>query len=362
MKHSYFVTLLCAIPLFVSSCANSIDSFVKPSHSHIHYEGRIGNDQADAAQLFWPGTSITINFEGKEIGAWFKDETGNNYYNIIIDNDSIFQVNPDTTKRLYTLASNLSEGPHTVTIFKRTSWDKGKAWFYGFDIKEGKTLAPPQPKKRKIEFYGNSITTGYAMEDLSGDDSPDGKFENNYRTYAAITARHFDAAYSCIAKAGIGITVSWDSMIMPEIYDRINPYDSTSKWDFSKYTPQIVVINLFQNDSWLVNMPENEQFKIRFGTTAPDSTETIEAYGDFLKNIREKYPDAHIICSLGNMDATKEGSPWPGYIESAVGSMQDDKLHTLFFPFKDTPGHPTAAEQEAMAKSLIRFIENNIDW
>lgn len=362
MKHSYFVTLLCAIPLFVSSCANSIDSFVKPSHSHIHYEGRIGNDQADAAQLFWPGTSITINFEGKEIGAWFKDETGNNYYNIIIDNDSIFQVNPDTTKRLYTLASNLSEGPHTLTIFKRTSWDKGKAWFYGFDIKEGKTLAPPQPKKRKIEFYGNSITTGYAMEDLSGDDSPDGKFENNYRTYAAITARHFDAAYSCIAKAGIGITVSWDPMIMPEIYDRINPYDSTSKWDFSKYTPQIVVINLFQNDSWLVNMPENEQFKIRFGTTAPDSTEIIEAYGDFLKNIREKYPDAHIICSLGNMDATKEGSPWPGYIESAVGSMQDDKLHTLFFPFKDTPGHPTAAEQEAMAKSLIRFIENNIDW
>jgi hypothetical protein len=33
----------------------------------------------------------------------------------------------------------------------------------------------------------------------------------------------------------------------------LDPVDSTSKWDFSGYTPDVVVINLFQNDSWLVN-------------------------------------------------------------------------------------------------------------
>ena len=361
MKHLYSIHFICIVFIAIS-CTNSEKAVVQPNHDHVYYEGRIEHGQADVAELFWPGTSITINFEGKEIGAWFEDETGNNYYNIILDNDSIFQLNPDTTKTLYTLASNLSEGPHTLTIFKRTCWDKGKAWFYGFDIKEGKTLAPPQPKKRKIEFYGNSITTGYAMEDLSGDDSPDGEFENNYRTYAAITARHFDAAYSCIAKAGIGVTVSWDPMIMPEIYDRINPYDSTNLWDFSKFTPQIVVVNLFQNDSWLVNMPENNQFKIRFGTTAPDSADLSRAYAAFISAIRGKYPDAHIICSLGNMDATRAGAPWPGYIEGVVKDMQDNKLYTHFFPYKDTPGHPNAAEQEVMAKSLIRFIENNIAW
>ena len=48
------------------------------------------------------------------------------------------------------------------------------------------------------------------------------------------------------------MTVSWDSLIMPEIYDRLVPTDSKSKWDFSLYRPDIVVVNLFQNDSWLV--------------------------------------------------------------------------------------------------------------
>lgn len=362
MKALRSLLLISAITLVSFSCQKIKNHEVLPSHENIRYEGRIGHSDPGIAELFWPGTSITINFEGKEIGAWFKDETGDNYYNIILDNDSIYQINPDTTKRLYPLASNLSEGPHTIKIFKRTCWDKGKAWFYGFDIKEGQALAPPQLKKRKIEFYGNSITTGYAMEDLSGDDSSDGEFENNYRTYAAITARHFDAEYSCIAKAGIGITISWGPMIMPEIYDRINPYDSASLWDFSNFTPQVVIINLFQNDSWLVKLPEHEQFKARFGSAPPDSSYITNAYSDFIKSIRGKYPDAHIICTLGNMDATREGSKWPHYIEAAVEKMQDERLYTHFFPFKNTSGHPNAEEQQVMAKSLIQFIEDNIDW
>jgi hypothetical protein len=32
------------------------------------------------------------------------------------------------------------------------------------------------------------------------------------------------------------------------------------------------------------------------------------------------------------MDATKAGSPWPGYIQKAVAEMQDPAVYTLFFP------------------------------
>ena len=190
--------------------------------------------------------------------------------------------------------------------------------------------SPPAPK-RKIEFYGNSITCGYAMEDSSGRDSWFGYFENNYLSYAAITARHFNAQYSCISKSGIGIMVSWFPLIMSEMYDRLDPTDSTSKWDFTKYTPDIVVINLFQNDSWIVNMPNNEQFKYRFGTKAPDKDFIIKSYKDFVASIRNKYPEAYIICTLGNMDATKEGSPWPGYVQKAVDQLKDSKIYTHFF-------------------------------
>ena len=76
---------------------------------------------------------------------------------------------------------------------------------------------------------------------------------------------NFDAEYQCICKSGIGITISWDPLIMPEMYNRLIPTDSNSKWDFSLYQPDVVVINLLQNDTWLVNLPEYVEFKKRFG-------------------------------------------------------------------------------------------------
>ena len=70
---------------------------------------------------------------------------------------------------------------HTIEIFKRTEWDRGKTSFYGFQIKGNpKLLHKSEPPKRKMEFYGNSITAGYAVEDTSGKDSPDSTFTNNY--------------------------------------------------------------------------------------------------------------------------------------------------------------------------------------
>ncbi len=43
------------------------------------------------------------------------------------------------------------------------------------------------------------------------------------------------------ARSGIGVAVSCFS----EIFDKISPFDKNSKLNFSKYTPDIVVLNLF---------------------------------------------------------------------------------------------------------------------
>ncbi|MDF1867267.1 MAG: hypothetical protein P1U70_20705, partial [Saprospiraceae bacterium] len=79
-----------------------------------------------------------------------------------------FILHTDTIKRYYQLASQLPKGKHTIEIFKRTEWDRGKTSFYGFQIKGNpKLLHKSEPPKRKMEFYGNSITAGYAVEDTS---------------------------------------------------------------------------------------------------------------------------------------------------------------------------------------------------
>jgi hypothetical protein len=123
-----------------------------------------------------------------------------------------------------------------------------------------------------------------------------------------------------------------------------------------------VVINLFQNDCALVNLPDHPQFKRRFGHTAPTEDFIISAYSHFVQNIRSRYPDSYIICTLGTMDVMKAGSPWPGYVEKAVAALGDKKIYTHFLPYKNTPGHPKTEEQQKMADDLIKFIEQHINW
>ena len=335
---------------------------IQQDDTRIQYAGRLGQQEA-ATEMYWSGSSVKLTFEGNSIAALLQDNTGDNYYNVIIDQDSIAVLRPDTTKRYYTLAENLDKGPHTLELFKRTEWTRGTSSFYGFRVSgaASKVLETKKPQ-RKIEFYGNSISAGYAVEDYSGKDSPDSTFTNNYLSYTALTARNFAAEYRCICRSGIGIMISWFPLTMPELYDRLNPNDSLSQWDFSNYTPDIVVVNLFQNDSWIVNIPEHPQFIEKFGKEKPSEEFIIDAYANFIQTIRKEYPNAHIIDMLGNMDITQEESPWPNYVKEAVYRLADPKMHSLFVPFKDTGGHPSIEEQEILANALTAYIKENIDW
>jgi hypothetical protein len=358
-------TLFLSIIVFFvfTACSHNQELVISFDNPNIEYMGRIDTTSIEAAQWYWSGTSVKINFEGDSIQALFSDNHGDNYYNVILDADSLFIFRPDTFKKYYTLASGLDAGKHSLEIFKRTEWDRGTTLFYGFKILgDAKLLDKDAPKNKAIEFYGNSITAGYAVDDFSGSDRSDSIFTNNWLSYANLTARHYNANYSCICKSGIGITISWFPLLMPEIYDRLNPNDTTSCWDFSLFTPNIVVINLFQNDSWLVNRPERAEFKTNFGTQAPSDAYIIKAYQDFVVSVRGHYPQAKIICALGTMDATRKGSKWPGYIQNALANLNDPKIYTHFMSYKETPGHPSVKEQESMASSLIKFIDEEVEW
>ncbi|MBL0359308.1 MAG: electron transporter RnfD [Chitinophagaceae bacterium] len=345
--------------LTVSSCAQN--KFVPFNDKNISYEGRVAFSN-DAAELMWTGTAVKINFNGTTVSGRFKEADTGNYYNIIIDSKVISKIHFDTALKTYVLVEGLSNGNHTLELFKRTEWDKGKTFFFGFEVDSKTTLLSPTEKPtRKIEFFGNSITCGYATEDYTNDLHV-GFFENGYDAYAAITARHFNAQAHYTAKSGIGITISWFPLVMHEMYGRLNPTDANSKWDFSLFTPDVVVINLLQNDYWLLNMPEHEEFKRNFGTKAPDSSYVIGAYENFVQMVRQKYPQAQIVCMLGNMNITERGSAWPGYVQSAVQHLQDKRISTFFVPYKETPGHPKTKEQQQLAEALIKYIDANINW
>ncbi|MFR5051646.1 MAG: hypothetical protein ACLTCP_10230 [Ruminococcus bicirculans (ex Wegman et al. 2014)] len=60
-------------------------------------------------------------------------------------------------------------------------------------------------------------------------------------------------------------------------------------WDFSKYIPQIIVINLGTNDDSYCRDHKDRQAVFS------------KLYADFLAVVREKNPQAYILCTVGIM-------------------------------------------------------------
>ena len=226
--------------------------------------------------------------------------------------------------------------------------------FIGVKIDPEKHLVEAQEDQPslKIEFYGDSITSGHGILDESRNNNDDRATWNNYLTYGAKTARALNADYRCISMSGIGMMVSWYDLIMPQLYDQLIPWIEFPEWDFSQWQADVVVINLGQNDSWLINNMPNP----------PNTEQRIESYFNFIRSIREKYNNAKIVCTLGNMGASRSGSEWPEYIANAVDKhnveLNDNKVFYVPMTYKNTDGHPTVSEHQEMADVLIPFIES----
>lgn len=319
------------------------------------FEGRIKKVNGNT-EIYWPGSSMSFIYTGTYIDLILSDNIGESKYSVIINGvEQDEPIIPSTTKGAIRISNTSNQEKNTVTIHRRSDYTKGTTTFYG--VATDGEIMPTTPKSKLIEFYGNSITVGYANEDTTAEDNP--FYTNNYKAYAALTTQHFDAALSCIARSGIGLTVSWFDLIMPELFDRWNPNLPASKWDFNRKTPDLVVINLLQNDSWIYNNPDNEFYIKRIGRQQPNKDFVIEHYSNFLKEIRNVYPNTSILCVMGSMDIVKKGSPWVEYVMTSIQNLNDENIYAFKMPFLAKTTHPSVEMHKEMSQMLIKFIEKN---
>ncbi len=332
---------------------------VGADNPQLQYTGRI--DFADRARpvLSWPGTSIAANFTGSSLSITLDDQLGKNFFNVFIDDKPVV-IEAAQGSKTYAVASGLQPGAHRLLITKRTEGEEGSTLFKGLELADGgQLLAPPPRKQRRIEFFGDSITSGMGNE--SPDDGPDHllKDKNNYMSYASITARALDAEAHITSQSGIGIMISWFPFTMPDFYDQLNAVgNNDSKWDFSSWTPDVVVVNLFQNDRWLIDREKRL-------SPMPTDEQRIQAYKTFVQKVRTLYPRAYIVCALGSMDAVQEGSKWPGYVRTAVDQMRDggdQRIDTIIFPWNGFGGHPRVKQHQYNAGLLTDFIRKKVGW
>lgn len=345
-------------------CATATESsnFIPADAAELQYTGRIDFSNKLAPVLTWPGSSVRANFTGTSLRVTLDDETGSNFYNVMIDGNTAhpFVLEANKGEHSYEISRALPPGEHTLEIYRRTEGEYGATKFKGLQLSDtGKLLPAPRRHTRRMEIFGDSISCGMGNEgaDNGRDDLP--AEQNQYWAYGAVAARALNAELHTICRSGIGIMVSWFPYTMPEYFDQLSGVgNNDSVWDFKRWTPDVVVINLFQNDSWLVDGQKRLQ-------PIPNDQQRIDAYVKFVRDIRARYPEANIICALGSMDATANDK-WPNYIRRAVAQIQkengDKKLHTLFFDYTGYGQHPRVAQHVANGEKLATFVRETMGW
>lgn len=326
---------------------------------NFYYNGRIDYSNPKAIRFTFPGVSISAKFESPfciirlKNKGFGKDQDGNpykNYYQIIVDGK------PTQTLGVADGQSNhrieLGPGIHELTIYKRTESTVGEGVFEGIEIEKGKKLLPwVSQSKLKIEFIGNSITCGYGNEGADKDCKFSPETENNYMAYGSITARDLKAEYMTVAFSGKGVYQNYDTTdktTFPQIYLRTIPFEEESLWDFKRFAPDLVVLNIGTND---------------FAHAAPPETGFVDAYKLFLKTVRSNYPNAKIICALGPMMSdfwpvgVKALTTAKSYINKAVAETNDPKIRTFFFTPQTAEDfgcdfHPKVQRHIKMAEEL----------
>ncbi len=357
------LNIFCMMTLpFSSWAANTLPiegQWVKPSDPLIQYVGRINQNDPDRPTFNWPGIEIRARFQGSSLRMVAKPKSG--YFMCTIDNATPFKVAFNSERdSVVQLATALPQGEHSVRLMYAIEGLDRHAVFRGFVLDKGCKLVTPTPlPKRKIEFIGNSITCGYGVEDTECTDHYIDETENHWLSYATLTSNALQAQHFSISRSGIGAYRNYDGPAtgspdaMPQMYDLTLYHDSTQRWDFHRWQPDVVCINLGTND---------------FSTPGYDVHRYEQAYMALVKHVRSCYPQAGIVMMSGPMLGAEPNALVKTTLDKIKKALnkQGDKL---IFRFDFTPQdgslgygadyHPSAAQHRKMAQELTSFLREH---
>ncbi len=268
----------------------------------MHYMGRFDRRDPAGPRFAWPGTGIAVTFQGTGIQATLAD-TGNDILVVVIDGGAPKAIATGGNAKVYTLASNLPAGQHTLVLTKRTEASVGVEQLLRLTPQGGALVPSPEPFTRRIEFVGDSITCGYG--DLGANCRFSPETEDETIAFGALAATALHAERSVIAYSGKGMYRDYNGSTadqMPALFNRVLPDDPTSTWDFSTPPPDVVVIELSSND--FMKGDPGDVFE--------------HAYVGFLQQLRRRYPSAYVVCALSAMVTGPDRTNAADSIVSAV--------------------------------------------
>lgn len=324
-------------------------------------------------RTLWLGYSLTgaeFDFDGTSLSAelttdWVNDEAWKEnfqpYMAVLVNGKLLkrFAVSEGTAE--YELYRSEKAEKVRIRLVKLSENAFSKVGVLSFSA-NGKLTATKPCSERRIEFVGDSITCGFGIEGKSVCDNFKTSTENPLINYASLTANELGAEYQLTSWTAIGVysnsvkdesvTEPDNAWTMPVIYDYTDKAvdgmlgNEPEEWDHSRFAPQLIVVNLGTNDK-------------DFTRGIPERTAAFEnCYREFIAHIREKNPQAHIICALGAM-----GQELLPQVENAVKMLADERITSLGFEVQreedgiGSEWHPSTVTHRKMADKLIAEIE-----
>jgi lysophospholipase L1-like esterase len=285
-----------------------------------------------------------------------------NYVAIELDNQYKGRIKiANTNVYDYVITAIQKKQFHLIRIYKATEAQNGLV-IVNY-IKALKLKRVTETQKKKIEFVGNSITCGFGDDDKEIPCNNGSKWydqHNAYWSYASRIARNLNVDFMLSTISGAGIYRNWnsDGPTVPQQYE--SAYlrsDSTERWNFKKYIPDIVVIALGTND---LSGGDGKTPRKAF-----DSTIFVDTYIKFLKIIYGHYAHTQIVLITSPMLNGKNAEKLLSCLKAVRASITKRSIspRTIkIFEFKPMhatgcDGHPSMKEHEEMANEFLPFMK-----
>lgn len=276
--------------------------------------------------LFWTASGFECNVSGSEL--WIEVEVTYDIYEPWFS----YTVNGDWIGRQMLMA-----GRYWIPLFRGMNSEKiknvrfykdlqamsgdGNSYIHIHALRHDGEFYSVKEKKLKLEFIGDSITSGEGLFGAKEEEDWVPMFFSALRSYAHLTAMELDAEYRIISQSGWGVHNSWANNrkeALPKYYKEIcslipgkenERLGGKESHDFSKWQPDVVVVNLGTNDASSFDQPEwvdeltGERYKMHRNADGFCCKEDLEAFANavtaFLYTLRECNPNAHIIWCYG---------------------------------------------------------------
>lgn len=356
----------------------NMDKTITLTEDNVKLVGRTYLEE-DTLWLSMSGTGVSFEFTGKELtftligdGAATTADNDANYARFAVCINGERVIDEQLKAAEYTCTAFTSETEQTVQVdfIKLSECANSNIGLRPIQLDGNEAIKPAAKKERKIEFIGDSITCGYGVDDEDRNHHFSTATEDVTKAYAYRTAQALDADYSMFSISGYGIISGYtDSgapqtkQVIPRYYDDLgfshqkfseDAKPSSVDWDYSRFQPDVVVINLGTNDA-------------SYCKSAETKAEFTAGYVDFLKTVRAANPDARIICALGIM-----GDALLPDVQAAVDTYTaetgDSKVSVFgFTPQQEADGiaadwHPSAKTHQKAADALAAEIRSVMGW